>query len=52
MFQQQDTYGQMRHTYIMYSKWNKTGQETVAAYVMILHWHLPQKTAENHTKTS
>jgi len=41
----------MRHTYIMYGKWEGTVQEAVAAYFMILHWHMPQKTAKNHTKT-
>lgn len=33
----------MRHTYIMYDKWEGTGQEAVAAYFMTLQWHLPEK---------
>jgi len=40
----------MRHTYIMYGKWERTGQGAVAAYFMILHWHLPQKTAKKLQK--
>jgi hypothetical protein len=34
----------------MYGKRERTGQEAVAAYFMILHWHLPQKTAKNYKK--
>jgi hypothetical protein len=40
----------MRHRYIIYGKWEGTSEEAVAAYFMILHWHLPQKTAKNHKK--
>jgi hypothetical protein len=48
LYQEQYSCGEMRHTYIIYGKWEWTGQEAVAAYFMILHWHLPQKTAKNH----
>ena len=50
VYQQEYSCGQMRHTYIMYGKRERTGQEAVAAYFMILHWHLPQKTAKNYKK--